>query len=109
MEAITFAVMAALALKLVDFVKFLKNKDVNSVVTQLAVWGAGVLIVFLVAASDFAVGLTVGDLSLNQLNWSSLVLVGLTLGSTGSVAFDFKKSFDNTDSSKIETLLPPHQ
>lgn len=99
--------VAALALivKLVDWIKYIKNKDTNGVVTQAAVWVAGVGVVFLLASTDFASGVEVGGLALDSLNAWSLVLLGLTVGSTGSFALDFKKSFDNTDSSSVPTLL----
>lgn len=106
MEFIPFVAALAFAWKLVDFIKYLSNKDTNGAITQLAVWGSGVIAVFLLASTDFAAGISVGDLPVSSLNWASLVLVGLSVGSSGSVAFDFKKALDREDSAKTESLLP---
>lgn len=101
--------LAALALmvKLVDFAKFLRARDANAIVTQLAVWVAGVAVTLLLAASDFAAAVEIGDgLSLAKLNAASLALIGLTISSTGSVVYDFKKAADNTDSATVPSLVP---
>lgn len=107
MEFAPLVAAAALVLKVLDFVKALKNQDSNAIVTQLGVWIAGVGVIFLLGSTDFASGVEVAGYTLDSLNAWSLVFLGLTVGSTGSLIFDFKKSFDNTDSSRQEPLLPP--
>lgn len=101
----------ALAWKIVDLLKQLRVRDINAVVTQLVSWAAGVLVIELLAHTDFAPGVRVGSAHLNTLNTWSLVLVGLTVASLGSVTYDFKRAFDSTDSaaqpSLVSGLVPP--
>lgn len=105
MDFAPLLVAAALIWKLVDFVKFVKAKDINAVTTQLAVWVAGVVVIFLLAATDFASGVTIGDKNLDSLNAASLLLLGLSMGSTASVFVDAKKAVDGTDSAAVPALL----
>lgn len=95
--------LAAIALiwKIVDFVKYLRVRNVDALVTQLGVWLAGVAVVLLLAATDFANGISIADYSLDKLNLASLLLLGLTIGSSASVAVDIKKAVDNTDSAAV--------
>jgi hypothetical protein len=83
---------------LVRFGKQLLARQIREAVTQLITWGAGVGVVALLAASDFAAGIEVAGLSLAGLNAGSLVLLGMTAASTASTAYEFKKSLDNTES-----------
>lgn len=105
MEFVPMLAALALAWKIVDWLKQLRVRDWNAVVTQTAVWGAGVLVVFLLAHSDFASGITVGDLNLDALNGWSLALVGLNIGSLGSVAYDYKRALDSSDSAAQPSLV----
>lgn len=100
--------LAAVALiwKLVDFAKACRVKDVDSIVTQVAVWAAGVAVVFLLAGTDFADGIDVAEsYTLSSLNAASLLLIGLTIGSTASAAYDFKRAFDRSDSAAQPSLV----
>lgn len=99
--------VAALALvwKLVDFAKQVRVKDVDAVVTQLVTWVAGVVVTFILASSDFGDGIQVAHNALGRLNGWSLVLVGLTIASTGSVGYDFKRAVDRTDSAAQPSLV----
>lgn len=108
MDFVPIVAALALASKVVDFIKYLANFSEyrSSIVAQLSVWVAGVTVVFLLAESDFANGVTVADLTLSGLNAFSLILFGLSLGSTGSVVYDFKKARDNTDSAETPPMLP---
>lgn len=105
MDFAPLVVALALVWKVVDFIKACRVRDVDAIVSQSAVWGAGVLVTFLLAATDFASGVTIGDLNLDALNAWSLVLLGLSIGSTGSVAYDFKRAFDNSDSAAQPSLV----
>lgn len=100
--------LAAIALiwKIVDFVKYLRARNSEAVVTQAAVWFAGVGVIFLLAATDFASAINVGDLSLGTLNAASLILLGLSVGSSASVLVDVKKAVDNTDSAAVPAGKP---
>lgn len=97
--------MAALVFSLINFLRFLSGKDYKSAVTQLTVWVGGVVVAFLVAQTDFASGISVGDLPLDQLNGWSLLFVGLSIGSTGSVVNELRGAIDNSDSTRKPSLV----
>lgn len=105
MDFVPLAATVALLWKVVDTAKLVRVRDVNAVVTQAVTWGAGVLLAFLLAATDFADGIPIGDMHLGHLNAASLILVGLSLGSSASVAYDFKRAIDRTDSAAMPTLV----
>lgn len=106
MEPFTLAALAALVVKIVSVVKSL-GKDRNAVVTQALTWAVGVAVAFLAAHADLTSALVVADRQLGSLDAGSLVLVGLSLSSLGSFAYDVKKSVDGTDSAAEPRLLPP--
>lgn len=105
MDFAPLVVALALVWKLVDFAKACRVRDIDAIVSQLAVWVAGVIVIFLLAATDFASGVKIGSLNLDALNAASLVLLGLSIGSTGSVAYDFKRAFDGSDSAAQPSLV----
>ena len=105
MEFVPLIAMAALVFAIINFVKYVKAGDTNGIVTQLSVWAAGVAVVLLVAQTDLATRIAVGDEPLSALNVWSLLFVGLTIGSTGTLLNDFKKAFDNTDSAHTTSLI----
>ncbi len=96
----------ALILKLVDFVRYARARDVNGVVTQLCVWVAGVLVLELVAHTAWAVAFPVGDTTLAKLGFWSIVFAGMSIGSGASLVRDTQKSLDNTDSQRLPALIP---
>lgn len=100
--------LAAIALiwKIVDTVKYLRAGNRDAVFTQLGVWFAGVGVVLLLAATDFANGIEVAEFSMDKLNIASLILLGLTIGSSASVAVDLKKAIDNSDSAAVPASKP---
>ncbi len=105
MEFAPTAAMIALILKLIDFSRYARNGDINGVVTQSATWAAGVLVVILVAQTNWAATIQLGGKPLSELGIWSLVFAGLSAGSVASVGKDTLKSIDNHNSSAIPTLL----
>lgn len=106
MEFVPALAMAALILKVVDFLRYLRAGDTNGVFTQLAAWVGAVLVVLLAAQTDWADGIGVGDKSLGTVNFWSLIFVGLTIGSGASVIKDIGyKALDNANSAAIPTLV----
>lgn len=101
------AAMVTLVISIINFIKFIKSKDTNAVVTQLAVWIAGVLVINLVAHSDFGKTLKAGDYVLGNLNGWSLLFVGLSVGSVALFANDLKKAVDSSDTAKKPPLVGP--
>lgn len=104
MDFIPLLAAVTLVWKVVDFVKYLRARDVDNALTQAAVWLAGVAVTLLLAGTNFADGIVIGDVGVGTMNWQSLLLVGLSLGSTASALVDVKKAVDNTDSAAV-----PHE
>lgn len=99
--------MAALVLKVVDFLRYAAARDVNGVVTQLITWIAGVAAVLLVAQTVWASGIQVGAVPLSLLGFWSQVFAGVSIASGASLVKDTLKSVDSSNTAKIPTLLPP--
>lgn len=104
--------IAALALlgtfisKFMDFLKFLRARDTNGITTQLITWVAGVVGVALFAHTDFAGGVKLGTVVLEDAGWATQVFAGLMATSLLSKVYDFQKSFDNTQTSATPSLVP---
>lgn len=107
MEFIPTLAMGVLTLKIVDFVRYARGADLNGIVTQLAAWFAGVVVVLLAAQTDWADGIAIGDMNLHTLSFWSLVFYGLSAGSGASLVKDSLKAVDNSNSAAIPTLMPP--
>ena len=101
-QAVALLAIALLANKIIELIKYLRVKDWNAAVTLLTLFVAGVVALTLAAHASVTEhtiipGTTV---ELGTLEFASLVLLGLMITATGSTIYDFKKSFDNTDSAK---------
>lgn len=108
MEALGFAALAALVIKIVSVVKAI-GKDNNIVATQVVVWAVGIIVLFLAGEADVTSGMVIpgfSDIHLGDLDAASIVLAGLALGSSGAFAYDVKKAVDNSDSATEPALLP---
>lgn len=106
MQFLPTVAMAILTLKIVDFLRYARAADLNGVLTQLFSWVAGVVVVLLVAQTDWADGISIGDKNLHTLSVWSLIFFGLSAGSGASLAKDTLKSVDNSNSAAIPTLVP---
>lgn len=104
MEFVPLVAMTLLLKKLGDFIKQVTNRDVNGALTQLAFWGVAIVVVALVAQTDFADGFSVGDQSLASLNFYSLVFVGMFVGSGGGAFHDWLQARDNTNENSVAKL-----
>ena len=105
MEFVPTLALAALVMSLINFGKYVRGADWNGAGTQLVAWAAGVLAVILTAATDWADGIEVGGQALSSLNAASLILIGLTIASTGSLLTEFKKALDGSDSAAKPDLF----
>lgn len=106
MEFVPVIAMAALTLKIIDFLRYCRAADINGVFTQLAAWIAGIVVVLLVSQTNWADGIAIGDKSLASLGFWSLVFYGLTAGSTASFVKDTLKAVDNHNSMALPVLVP---
>jgi hypothetical protein len=98
--------LIALTLKVLDFLKNLTSgkAGLNSVVTQLCAWVAGIVAVFLYGESQLGDGVVVGSITLDHADTATKIIIGLSIASVGSAVFDFKKAFDRSDSAKQPSL-----
>lgn len=106
MDALLLATLGAFALKALDFVKFLINKDWNATITQAAAWLTGVLVLIVASAANIFEAVNIPGLNVpfGSLDAGSLIFIGLNLSSFFGVVYDFKKAFDNTDSARTPPL-----
>jgi len=106
--AILLGMIGALAYKLVDFVKFLTNRDKNALITQAAAWIIGILVVVMSSLSNIFEGFVLPGMTtaINDLDVFSLVIIGMSLQSVMGITFDFKKAIDGSDSAVVPTIIP---
>lgn len=109
MDFVPLLVAAAMVAVLVDVVRSARGGDWNSVVTPLVAWIVGVGVALLLANSDFAASVSLGDTgyTLDNVNNFSLILFGFAFGSVAAKGVDLLKAIDGNDSQKKEPLLPP--
>jgi hypothetical protein len=80
----------------------------SGVVTQVIVWGAGILAVYLVDFTGLGGAFSIGGKSVVALGGWAKVMIGLMSASTLSTVNEIKKALDNTDSAKAPPLLSTH-
>lgn len=108
MEFVPLAALGATVFAFVNFLKYLRARDTNAAVTQLIVWIGGAGAVFLFAASQFGSTIKIdGAHTLDQLTFWSRVILGINAASLLTVANEFRKAVDRTDTSVTPSLLPP--
>jgi hypothetical protein len=105
---VTFNALAALGTLVFTFVNFLtyvKARNLNGVVTQLIAWVAGVVAILIAAHTQFAPDITFGNHPLSKLDWQSQVFLGLIATSILSTVNEVKKAIDGSDSAKKVPLI----
>lgn len=105
MEFAPLVALAAMVFTFINFLRYLSKGSWNGAVTIAISWLAGVVGVFLVAQTDFASSIPLGDHTLASLNGWSLLFVGLTIASTGSALSDTISAIDHSRSSAKPHLL----
>lgn len=97
--------MVAIIAKVTDFVKYATNAatERRAIATQLLVWAGAVAVVFLYSASDFG-SFEVGGVRIDDMVWPTKVILGVAAGSAASVATDYRKAFDGSDTAKVPSL-----
>ena len=83
-------VLLATIKKVVDVIRFILDGGPkrDAFITGLA-WVVGILVTMLAAQTAWAQQLEWGEVSLHQMNLASQILVGISLGSSASLAHDF--------------------
>lgn len=105
MEVFSLVTLTTLVAKVMSFVKYLTGAQYREAGTQALTWLAGVLVVVVASAADVTQDLVIfGEMVLEDLSGLSQILAGLSLSSTASFAYDFKKALDNSDSASEPPL-----
>lgn len=104
MDFVPVLAMISLVITIINLLKYLRSGDTNGTVTTLSVLVAGVVVIFLVAETDFAAGISIADRPLSEYNNWSLLFIGLTIASMSAFANDLRKSLDNTTTSRKPNL-----
>lgn len=102
------AATVAMVITVINFIKFLRNGDWNGVITQLAVWVAGVVVIMFAAQTQWAaeIGSALFGTSLAMMDLWSQFFIGLCVGGLATVTNEFKKALDSGDSAKKPPMLP---
>lgn len=105
LEFVPLVSLIALVYQIIGILRSARGKDWNGVFTPLAAMLAGVVGVLMFAQADFASGINVGDMTLATLNTWSLILVGISIGTGGSVLNDTLGAVDSTRSTAKPHLI----
>lgn len=105
MGGVELATMAAVAKKFVDFVRHLRGRDVSAVLTQLLAWVSGAVVVYLAANVDFASSIEFANVQLDQMSLFTQTVLGVLVGSVGSVVKDGLKAVDNSQTEAAPALV----
>lgn len=108
----TFAPLAALTATVfvvISLLRYARGRDWNGVFTIVSVWVAGIAVLALFAQSNWAehidlAGLT-GGVPLAELNFASLIILGLQLGSTATAFNELRGAIDSSTSTAKPSLL----
>lgn len=105
-QVVALAAITFFAGKCIEFLKYLRARDINGALTLISVMVAGVAAIFLGAASSVTKTLVIPGTAqaLGDMNGAGKLFVGLVLTSLTSVVYDFKKAFDGNDSAKQPPL-----
>lgn len=120
-------IMGALALKALDFIKYLwalirlhifdgktergsdwkvaVSEAWNGLITLLLGCAAGIGVVFLMANTTWSDEISLGGTTLKNLPSTSLVVLGLVITAIAGLLFDAKKAVDGTDSASTPKLM----
>jgi hypothetical protein len=75
MAIVPLALLGATIYSLINFFKLITNKDWNGSVTMLVTWLAGIIGVFIVAASALGKGISINGTDLTAIDiWSKIIL-----------------------------------
>lgn len=105
MPTIVLALASALVKKGMDFVRYVANRQWNGALTQAGAWVIGVAVIALLAHADVVSHFAIQGFALANANGASQVLLGLALGSGGSILADFNAALDTNEKTTPPSLL----
>jgi hypothetical protein len=105
MPIVPLVALGTIVFSLVNVLKFASGGQWNAVLTQFIAWAAGIIGIFLAGETQFASGITVGDVTLENLDAPSKLFLGLVATSLLSTVNEIKKAIDNSDSASTPPLM----
>lgn len=105
-EAIPAAGLVALAYHVTVLLKYVTAGQIKEFLTGLVPWVAAFSVLLLGSEADATASVVLPgfDLALGDMDVASLLLAAAGLGATGSVAWDYKKAIDGSDSASVPPL-----
>lgn len=107
MDFVPIIALGTLVYMFVIFLKNLSAQQWRSAATIVIAWLVGIGGVFLMAATQFADGISIGGHAMDTLSFWSKVLVGLLTTSLLGAAHEFKKAIDRTDTAVVPEWFEP--
>lgn len=107
MEVMLVLALGPLVYTFVIFVKNLTAQQWKPAITQAIAWLAGIGAVLMMAAAQFAGGISIGNTTLDKLDFWPKVLVGVLVASVVSMLHEFKKAIDRTDTAVVPDWFEP--
>jgi hypothetical protein len=100
--------MIAIVMAVTDFIKRVSNGTVaaKGIATQVIVWIAAGVVVFLYSASDFGT-FEIGGIRIDNMEWTTKVILALAIGSAAMKSADVIKAIDGSDSAAVPPLGGP--
>lgn len=106
MPLVPLVALGTIVFNLVNVMKFATARQWSAVLTQCIAWAAGIIGIFMAGSTDFASGISVGDIALADLNTPSKIFLGLVATSLLSTFNELKKAIDSNDSAVKPELIP---
>jgi ABC-type sulfate transport system permease component len=106
-EFLPMATLIGLIISVVNFLLYLKGKNMDGALKIVVVWVAGIAAVLLAARTDYAKSFEFGGVTLDVANTWTQIWIGLTIGGSATVVNEFKKAFDNHDTAEKPALVGP--
>lgn len=98
--------IGALIYTLTNLFKAVKAKNTDVVITQLAAFAIGIVVIFLASASEIVGIWRLNGVLLNNMDWASKLFVGLLASSIFGAFNDITAAIDGTrTSSKEKNIL----
>lgn len=108
MDFVPLLAVITLIYTIVNVIKQLQGGQVKEGVTQILTWIVAVLLIALLAQSDFATSVKVGEWVLGDLNFASLVIFAMSLAGGANVLYDvIPKETPTLGTTATEDATPP--
>lgn len=103
--------LIALLIQVQNLIRYAKAKDANGVLGLLLAVAGGVAVAFVAAQAEVTASLTLieGSPDLGHLDGGSLTMLGVALGTGGSMIIDVLKALDNNNTVRKPALVDTGQ